>query len=165
MLAELNKRQKALGDVQAEAAPVTRQDSVDIWPRLSAMALTPEALFNGVVFDINPETNYPSGSSFVLDMNVWGINDSMTSFPEVRLFADQGDTLITVSDQIRKDGPFQAILQSLPTKQVKRVFGQITLLGSDSTYHKIYLDDIQLMRYNYGKGIETTAAPAEESSN
>lgn len=30
VLAELNERQKALGDVQASAAPVSKQDSVDI---------------------------------------------------------------------------------------------------------------------------------------
>ena len=32
VLADLNERQKALGDVQASAAPVSKQDSVDIWP-------------------------------------------------------------------------------------------------------------------------------------
>lgn len=74
---DLNERQKALGDVQASAAPVSKQDSVDIWPRRTSLRLEPDALFNGVTFDIKPETNYSSGSSFVLGMNVWGINEGM----------------------------------------------------------------------------------------
>lgn len=159
MLAELNKRQKEMGDVQVAAAPVTRQDSVDIWPRKNNLELTPDALFNGVVFDINPETNYPSGSSFVLNMDVWGLNNKMKYHPEVRLFADQGDTIVSYAGQILHDGPYQAVLQSLPTKQVKRVFGQIYLNTTDASYHKIYLDSINLMRYNYGKGLEI---PSEE---
>ena len=35
VLADLNKRINNLGDVQADAAPVSNRDSVDIWPRRS----------------------------------------------------------------------------------------------------------------------------------
>lgn len=73
VLAELNERQKALGDVQASAAPVSKQDSVDIWPRLTYLTFEPRAVFNGITVDIKPETNYPSGSTFVLGMRVWGL--------------------------------------------------------------------------------------------
>ena len=52
VLAELNERQKALGDVQANAAPVSKQDSVDIWPRLTYLTLEPNGLFIGIAVDI-----------------------------------------------------------------------------------------------------------------
>ena len=48
ILADLNKRQKELGDVQAVAAPVTKKDSIDIWPRRTFLNLEPKALFNEI---------------------------------------------------------------------------------------------------------------------
>ena len=88
VLADLNKRINNLGDVQADAAPVSNRDSVDIWPRRSYLVLSPTSVFNGVTFDIRPETNYSSGSSFVLGVRVWGLNNKMAYKPEVRLSAD-----------------------------------------------------------------------------
>lgn len=151
VMAELAKLQKDLGDVQAAAAPTTKQDSVDIWPRRTYLTLTPKSLFNGVVFDIKPEVNYSSGSSFVLGMNVWGVDKSMPYKPELRLSVDQGDTIVTVNDKIQHDGYYEMILKSVPTKQVKRVYGHIFMNNADTSYYKVYLDSINLMKYNYGR--------------
>ncbi len=151
VLADLNERQKALGDVQASAAPVSKQDSVDIWPRRTSLRLEPDALFNGVTFDIKPETNYSSGSSFVLGMNVWGINEGMAYKPEIRISADQGDTIVTVNDKVLRDGYHETVLKTVPTKQVKRVYGYIFMNNADSSYYKVYLDSLNLMKYNYGR--------------
>lgn len=151
VLADLNKRQKALGDVQASAAPVSKQDSVDIWPRLTSLQLEPDALFNGVTFDIKPETNYSSGSTFVLGMDVWGLNKDMAYYPEIRISADQGDTIVTMNDKILRDGYHETILKTVPTKQIKRVYGYIFMNNADSSYYKVYLDSLNLMKYNYGR--------------
>lgn len=153
VLTELNERQKELGDVQASAAPVSKLDSVDIWPRLTYLTFEPNALFNGVTIDIHPETNYPSGSTFVLGMHVWGLNDDMKNRPEIRLCANQGDTVITVNNKILKDGYHETTLRTLPTKQVKGVYGFIRLNGKDdsTSYFKVYVDSLSLMRYNYGR--------------
>lgn len=151
VLADLNKRQKALGDVQASAAPVSKQDSVDIWPRRTFLRLEPCALFNGVTFDVKPETNYSSGSSFVLGMNVWGIGKGMAYRPEIRISADQGDTIVTVNDKVLCDGYHETVLKTVPTKQVRRVYGYIFMNNADSAYYKVYLDGLNLMKYNYGR--------------
>lgn len=153
VLAELNVRQKALGDVQANAAPVSKLDSVDIWPRLTYLTFEPKALFNGVTINIKPESNYPSGSTFVLGMRVWGLNDAMKNHPEIRLSANQGDTIITVNDKVLRDGYHETILRTLPTKQVRSVYGFIRLNGKDdsTSYFKVYVDSLNLMRYNYGR--------------
>lgn len=153
VLAELNERQKALGDVQANAAPVSKQDSVDIWPRLTYLTFEPNALFNGITIDIKPETNYPSGSTFVLGMRVWGLNEQMKNRPEIRLSANQGDTIVTVNDKILQDGYHETVLKTLPTKQVKEVYGFVRLdgKGDSASYFKIYVDSLNLMRYNYGR--------------
>ena len=151
VLADLNKRINNLGDVQADAAPVSNRDSVDIWPRRSYLVLSPTSVFNGVTFDIRPETNYSSGSSFVLGMRVWGLNNKMAYKPEVRLSADQGDTTLTVNSKITKDGYHETILKTIPTKKVKRVFGYIRMDNMDTTYYKVYIDSLSLMKYNYGK--------------
>ncbi|WP_102408148.1 DUF4296 domain-containing protein [Parabacteroides bouchesdurhonensis] len=147
---DLNKQITNLGDVQADAAPSSTRDSVDIWPRRPFMTLSPKAIFNGVVFDIRPEKDYSSGSIFVLGMNVWGINGQMKEYPEIRLSAVQGDTILTVNNKIVRDGYSETILETLPTRKVKRVYGYIRMNSTDSCYYKIYLDNISLMKYNYG---------------
>lgn len=151
VLADLNRRQQALGDVQASAAPVSQQDSVDIWPRRASLRLEPGALFNGVTFDIKPETNYSSGSSFVLGVHVWGIHKGLACKPEIRISADQGDTTVTVHDKLLRDGYHETVLKTVSTKQVRRVYGHIFLNNAGSSYHKVYLDSLNLMKYNYGR--------------
>lgn len=151
VLADLNKQINNLGDIQADAAPVSNRDSVNIWPRRSYMVLSPTSVFNGTTFDIRPEIDYSSGSSFVLGTRVWGLSRKMDNYPEIRLSADQGDTTLTVNSQITKDGYHETILKTIPTKKVKRVFGYIRLDNTDTTYHKIYIDSLSLMKYNYGK--------------
>jgi len=86
-------------------------------------------------------------------MRVWGLNDAMKNRPEIRLSANQGDTIITVNDKILRDGYHETTLRTLPTKQVKSVYGFIRLNGKDdsTSYFKIYVDSLSLMRYNYGR--------------
>ena len=150
--ADLNKQVAALGDVQADAEPVSTRDSVNIWPRRPSFMLHPKAVFNGITIDIRPETYYSSGSTFVLGVNVWGLNDSLKYRPVIRLTAEQPDTVITVNDTIRTDGYHQTVLKTHATKQIRRLYGFIWMNnGQDSVgYTNIYLDNINLIRYNYG---------------
>lgn len=157
MIDDLDKRVEALGDVQTSAVADSRKDSVDIWPRRPYLTLMPEALFNGTTFDIRPDDPYPSGSSFVLGVRVWGLEQHMKQKPEIRISVDQGDTTITVTDRIRKDGYHQTTLKSIAIKKVKRVYGSIRLDNGGMNYYKIYLDSLNLMRYNYSSGFEKAA--------
>ena len=149
MIKDIDMRVDALGDIQAEAVSSSR-DSVDIWPRRTYLFLSPNMLFNGTNFDIRPEESYPSGSIFVLGMRVWGLDKHMKHYPELRIAVDQGDTTITVTDQIRQDGYHEMTLRSVPVKKVKRVYGSIRLDNGGMNYYKVYLDSLNLMRYNYG---------------
>ncbi|MDO4755780.1 MAG: DUF4296 domain-containing protein, partial [Parabacteroides sp.] len=115
------------------------------------VCMEPQSIFNGVTFDIKPETNYSSGSSFVLGMQVWGITADMKYKPEIRISAVQGDTIVTVNDQILRDGYHETILKTIATRQIKRVYGYIWMNNADSSYSKIYLDSLNLMKYNYGR--------------
>lgn len=158
VLADLDKEIKGLGDVQADAAPVSNRDSVNIWPRRPYLILYPEALFNGVLFDSRPETSYSSGSIFALGLRVWGIRKGMRALPEIRLSADQGDTIVTVNEQIKRDGYQEIWLKTIPTKRVKRVYGYIRLNHSASDSAKIYIDSLNLVKYNYGSPLLKQAA-------
>lgn len=151
VLDDINRSINDLGDVQADAAPVANQDSVNIWPRRSFLSLSPRSVFNGVVFDIKPRTMYSSGSSFVLGLRTWGLDDYPSLRPEIRISADQGDTTVTADRVITRDGYYETILTTLPTKRVRRVYGYIRLDNADSTYYKVYVDSLNLMKYNYGK--------------
>ena len=148
---DLDNRAKTLGDVQADAAPSSNQDSVNIWPRRPSLTLSPKSVFNAVTFDIKPEKNYSSGSIFVLGMNVWGLNPKSKYKPEVHISTMQSDTTMVVSKTIDKDGYFEVTVRTKATKQVRRVYGYIRMNHVDSTYNKIYIDDIKLMKYKYGK--------------
>lgn len=148
-IVELARRKNEMGDIPLAAAPVSTNDSVNIWPRRTFMVLQPKSVFNGVVFDIKPDANYPSGSMFQLAMDVWGLKEGMTHYPEIRLSAVHRDTIVTMQSTLTDDGSFETLLRTIPTKQVSRVYGYIRLDNSDSTYNRVFLDNIRLIRYNY----------------
>ncbi len=149
-IADVNERIRDLGDVQASAAPSSNQDSVNIWPRRDFLVLQPNALFNGVTFEIKPERNYSSGSAFVLNMNVWGVTQRMPQKPEVRLTIEQIDTTLVVNKTITGDGFQQIVLRGIPTRQIRRVHGYIRMDNTDANYYKVYIDHLNLIKYNYG---------------
>jgi hypothetical protein len=159
-LADINTRIRDMGDVQASAAPNTNQDSVNIWPRRDFLVLHPAALFNGVTFDIRPDRVYSSGSSFVLGMRVWGLRDDMRYSPEIRMTIDQNDTVLYVNKRIMKDGYHEVILKGVPTKQIRRVYGYIRMDNTAKDYYKVYVESLNLMKYNYG----SPAMPAQTDS-
>lgn len=149
-LADVNARIRDLGDVQAAAAPSSNQDSTNIWPRRDFLTLYPRALFNGVPFEIRPDRHYPSGSIFVLNLDVWGVTPRMPHKPQVRIAIDQADTVLVVNQTIERDGPQQVVLRGVATKQVRSVYGFIRMDNTDTAYYKVYLNRISLIRYNYG---------------
>ncbi|MDH6357650.1 DUF4296 domain-containing protein [Parabacteroides sp. PF5-9] len=171
VIADLNNAITALGDVQASAAPVTNQDSVNIWPRREYLTFQPKDLFRGVVFDIVPEKNYSSGSAFVIGLRVWGLTNSMQNRPEIRLNAVHNDTIISIRKQIDRDGYHEFILRTQAAKQVKQVYGSIRFEDEKRSYYKIFVDSLSLMKYNYGSEAlkkyegEEEEAPAENENS
>lgn len=149
MIKDLDSRVDALGDIQAEAVSSSR-DSIDIWPRRTYLTLSADQLFNGTTFDIRPKENYSSGSIFVLGMHVWGLEKEMKHRPEIHIAVDQGDTTVVVTDRVQTDGYHETVLRSVPVKKVKRVYGSIRLDNGGMHYYKVFLDSLNLMRYNYG---------------
>lgn len=162
VIADLGKRVHDLGDVQADAAPSTGRDSVNIWPRRSMLVLEPRSVFNGMAFDIRPESSYPSGSSFVMGIRVWGLKPGMSAYPELRLRAEQRDTVIMVDKTITRDGYYEAVVKTMPTRQVRRVYGSLWMNSVEKQPYKIYVDSLHMMRYNYGTTFEIHSdAPAD----
>lgn len=171
-LTDINRMIADLGDVQADAIPTSNSDSINIWPRRSSLVLQPGVPFNGVVFDIKPTSNYSSGSSFVLGLRVWGLNKDMRFTPEIRLNAVQADTIITANTKITEDGYYQTIIRTPATQRTQRVYGYIRMDNKENSYHKIYIDSLSLMKYNYGspalpdetKADSTIVSPAPTDS-
>lgn len=164
-LNDINERVRDLGDVQASAAPTSNQDSVNIWPRRDYLVFEPNALFNGVVFDIIPDRFYSSGSGFVLGMRVWGIDKKMNYYPEVRIAINQGDTTIITNQTITTEGYHQTIVRGLPTKQVRRVYGYIRMDNTDTNYYKVFVDSLSLMKYNYRSPALEALLPTDSIAN
>ncbi|MDR1557097.1 MAG: DUF4296 domain-containing protein [Tannerellaceae bacterium] len=162
-LNEVNEQIRALGDVQANAAPSANQDSVNIWPRHDYLTLQPEALFNGTIFDIRPDRPYLSGSIFVLSMHVWGVRPLMRHIPEVRISAELPDTTLVINRKMTSDGRQEIILRTPAARQTKRLYGYIRMDQAETAYYKIYLDSLRLIRYNYGSAafaVESASAPS-----
>lgn len=150
ILADLDQREKELGK---DAGFSLRSDSINIWTNPSFIMFSRKALCNGVVFSIKPEMGYPSGSVFVMGMNVWGLNNKLRNKPNVHMCADLGDTTVVMNEKIQFDGYHKVILRSIPGKAVQRVYGYIFMNNSNEDYNKIYVDSLNLIRYDYGSAI------------
>jgi hypothetical protein len=72
---------------------------------------------------------------------------AMHDKPSVKLSIVQGDTILTVNREIPADGYQEITLQSVDTKKVNRIFGYIFINNAEK-FHRIYLNDIQLTKYN-----------------
>jgi len=163
---DIEQRIEALGDIQPDplSGEVSARDSIDIWIFDRNFSLTPEKTFNTLTFNISPLKPYSSGSSYIFSVNVWGVSPSMKHKPVISIRAVQDDTIISVNTQITGDGYYEAILRTVATKQVKRLYGYMTVNDADNFYHKIYFDDIRLMKYNYGsKALTAPTALSQDS--
>lgn len=149
-LADVKQQIAAIGDIKPAMAPSSNVDSLDIWIFRKYYEFYPHALSNTIIFDLQPDDLYSSGSAFVLSMQVWGITPDMQDPVEAHLKACQDDTTLVVKRTIRQDGYHEILLKTIPTKKVQRVYGYIRLHTDGALFHKIYLDDFSLMKYKYG---------------
>ena len=157
-LAEVKRTIEEIGQIEPEIVYSPNQDSIDIWSIDRYYEFSPSSLSNTLIFNFREKEEYTSGSVFALNLHVWGL-DSGTLLPiEVQFCAEQNDTTIVVKNNINTNGYHEMILRSVPTKEVKQVYGYIRLNGGNVPYHKIYLDDFHMMKYFYGsygsEGIE-----------
>ena len=150
VLKDVNAAIAALGDVDPN--PITGDaselDSIDIWIFKRSEAFKPNRALNTITFDIEPQNPYPSGSFYVLGMSVWGLSHDSKHKPVIHLNAVQADTIISVCEEIMGDGYYEASVGTLADKVVSRIYGYILLHDIDATFHRIYLSDIRLMKYN-----------------
>jgi uncharacterized protein (UPF0248 family) len=163
VLKDINEKIALLGDIKPNplSGDVSAKDSIDIWIYNRNFTFNPERVFNTLAFDIEPQKPYSSGSSYVFGVSVWGISPNLKHKPKIRINAVHADTVISVHKDITGDGYYETILKTVATKQVKRVYGYIIMNDDATPYHRIYVDDIRLMKYNYG----SKALPAPQTDS
>ena len=162
VLRDVNKSIELLGDIKPDplSGDVSAKDSIDIWIYNRSFIFSPVRIFNSLTFDIEPKAPYSSGSSYVFGMSVWGVPPDLKHKPKIHISAVHADTIISVSKEITDDGYYEAIVRTIATKQVKQVYGYITVNNAEASYHRIYIDYISLMKYNYGsKALTAPQAP------
>jgi hypothetical protein len=149
VLKDIEKNIAAMGDIKQDplSGEMSTKDSLDIWIQKDAFAFKPENMYARSVFDIKPTIPYTQGSRYVFAFDVWGLSPSMRYKPRVKLSVVQGDTIVTVNKEITEDGHFEAVLKTIEARPVNRIFGYIFINHAEK-YRHIYLDDIQLMKYN-----------------
>jgi hypothetical protein len=169
VLKDIDENIDALGDIKPNplSGDISAKDSIDIWVYERSFAFEPQKLFNTLAFNIEPERPYSAGSSYVLGFTVWGVRPDLKHKPKISLNAVQSDTTVSVSREITGDGYYELIVRTVAAKEVKRLYGYVTLNNADIAYHRIYIDDIHLLKYNHGSKSLTApdfrdAIPAEE---
>ena len=164
VLKDVNENIADLGDIKPDplSGDVSAKDSIDIWIYNRSHTFMPDRVFNSLTFDIAPQVPYSSGSSYVFGVLVWGVSPDFKHKPKIHLSAVMADTIISVNKDITGDGYYEAIVKTIATKQIIRVYGYITINNAQSSYHRIYLDDINLMKYNYGS--KALTAPQDSSA-
>ncbi|MDR2470124.1 MAG: DUF4296 domain-containing protein [Tannerella sp.] len=150
-LVDIKRQIEIIGDIKPDAAPASNADSLDIWMQHKYYVFSPRSHVNRIIiFDLQPDEAYSSGSTFVLGLEVWGMAAHAGDVLEARLCAAQDDTTLFVRSAVAHDGYHSLQLKTLAVKQVKRVYGYLRLNVSDTTFHKIYVDRLNLMKYRYG---------------
>jgi hypothetical protein len=160
---EINENIALLGDIAPNplSGEASSRDSIDIWILKRSFDFNPHLLFNVLSFDILPKAPYSSGSSYVLGMNTWGVSPENKLI--VRIYAEHADTTISASNIIKGDGYMETVIKTVATKQIKRVYGYVFLNDYNVYYRSVYLNDIKLMKYNYGSKAAT--APKADSTD
>jgi hypothetical protein len=163
VLKDINGNIALIGDIKPNplSGDVSAKDSVDVWIYNRNFTFDSERTFNALTFDIEPQKPYSSGSSYVFSLSVWGVSPGLKCKPKIRINAVHADTIISVYKDITGDGYYEAILRTVATKQVKRVYGYVMTSDTAASYRRIYIDDIQLMKYNYGS--KALTAPQTDS--
>jgi hypothetical protein len=151
VLKDINAKSDILGETKASilSGDISSQDSVDIWTNKRSEIFRSEQDFNTLTFDITPQNPYPSGSSYVLEISVWGIPPDLQHRPVIHLSAVQTDTIISACCEITGDGFYEASLKTVADRNVQRIYGYVLINDADASYHRIYLNDIRLMKYNH----------------
>jgi hypothetical protein len=163
VLKDINEHIAAMGDIKPNplSGDVSAKDSIDVWVFNRSFIFRPGQVFNALTFNIEPQKPYSSGSSYVFGISVWGVSPSLKHKSKIRINAVHADTIISINKDITGDGYYEAVLRTIATKQVKRVYGYIMMNDAAASYHRIYLDDIRLMKYNYGS--KALTAPQTDS--
>ena len=153
-LAEVKRRIEKTGSIEPEKTSIVNEDSIDIWTERRYYEFFPTSLSNTVIFRFRSETDYPSGSVFILGLHVLGLVRDMQSPVEVHLRAEQNDTTIVATQTITTNGYHETILRTLPVQRVKQVYGYVRLNADTVPYHKIYLNDFRMIKYRYSMNSE-----------
>ena len=149
VLKDIDKSIAALGDIKPNpiSGDLSGYDSIDIWIFKRYDVFKPWQVFNTLLFDILPQQPYSPGSSYVFGLSVWGIPSVLKYKPKIHISAVQADTIISTTKEISGDGYHEAIIRTLSTTNVTRIYGYILMNEAEATYHRIYLNDIRLMKY------------------
>jgi hypothetical protein len=161
VLKDVNENIALLGDIAPNplSGEVSAKDSIDIWILKRSFNFNPQRLFNVLSFDLSPKVPYSSGSSYVFGMSVWGV--PYDNKPVIKLYAAHSDTTISTSKTIDEDGYVEATVKTIVDKQVRRVYGYVFFNDRNLYYNSVYLNNIRLMKYNYGSKAAT--APQTDS--
>ena len=145
---DINAALTAMGDIKSNplSGDVSDSDSIDIWIYKRSDVFTPNRVFNALLFDIVPQNPFTPGSNYEFRLSVWGIPPVLKHKPKIHLSVVQMDTIISVNKEIVGDGYYEAVVQTVGNKDVMRVYGYVLMNEGDDFYHRIYLNDIRLMK-------------------
>ena len=122
-------------------------DSIDIWIYRRSKRFSAVHAFNGLTFDIAPEKPYPSGSSYVFQLSVWGLPPVLKNKLKVHVSAIQADTIVSANKEITGNGYYEAVVHTIDSLDVKRIYGYVFMNETDAAFHPVYLNNLRLMKF------------------
>lgn len=126
------------------------EDSVNMWPYKSRYTISSIDMSPLFVFTIKPKTYFDGETTFEFETQVWGMHSGIQSYPELYICLQQRDTMVYLTEPIRKNGTFRVSLEGSPSYPIQKIYGYI-YKKPEPTFHKIYLDTISLIKYRTPK--------------
>jgi uncharacterized protein (UPF0248 family) len=165
VLKDINQTIADLGDVKPNplSGEASTRDSIDVWIYNRSFTFAPSQAFNSLTFNIEPKVPYAAGSSYVFGLSFWGILPEGKYKPTIHISAVHQDTIVSINQKITADGYHETVLKTIEGKPVKRVYGYILMNNAEMLYHRIYLDDMQLMKYNFDSKALTAPERSDEN--
>lgn len=158
----LDKKALALGASEGEigrfASLSASGDTADIWKERRSLMLTPLPPANRWEFEVEVDTTFRQGDTFLLQFVSDFVFQSGTKSGAIVLsMAYEGDTIITRSTHFSSSGINQLRVDNSNDLSVKRIRGFFYLGDAESKstlLRLLFLNNIQFIRFHHAKSIE-----------
>lgn len=163
---DVEKYGAAVGEIGKYTQYNTEGDTANVWTNVSSAILTPKPMVNRFDFEIEADTTYQRGDSFLFNFMTSFLYQSGTK-DAILYFAVKykNDSIYAQTRRISVTGLTQIRVKGNKDSDVERIMGFIYLnRGNDdsNTLKLMFIDQIQLIRFHPETPIDTVKINKDE---